>query len=59
MIIWGGIAPASPDYYTNTGGKYDPSTEGGRLRVSRMRPLLERFTQRYGLAVKSSYGADI
>jgi hypothetical protein len=27
MIIWGGIAPASPDFYTNTGGKYDPSTD--------------------------------
>jgi N-acetylneuraminic acid mutarotase len=29
MIIWGGIVPFSidPAFYTNTGGKYDPSTD--------------------------------
>ena len=29
MIIWGGIVPFNldPAFYTNTGGKYDPSTD--------------------------------
>ena len=40
MIIWGGIVPFNldPAFYTNTGGKYDPSTDSWAATTTMQAP---------------------
>ena len=43
MIVWGGIAPADPLSYTNTGGKYDPSTDSWTPTTTMRAPTGREF----------------
>jgi len=45
MIIWGGIAPLNigPASFTNTGGKYDPSTDSWTATTTLHAPTGRRF----------------
>ena len=45
MIIWGGIVPFNidPAFYTNTGGKYDPSTDSWTATTTMRAPTGREF----------------
>ena len=45
MIIWGGIVPFSfdPAFFTNTGGKYDPSTDSWTATTTMRAPTGREF----------------